>query len=168
MRAPWIWRQKQAQTPSTRESSMRCQPLCGASLWTAQPAGLCGLASVAARGWAAFTRRGSADSHDSARRRGSGAWLERVFVRIKVNFRADHYLWDVACPGPRIPDYDISCNTEHSSLQNRPAAPAGARAPARRPLGAATQPGRVTARHRSAWRGRPHRHPHLPACRPPP
>ena len=120
MRAPWIWRQKQAQTPSTRESSMRCQPMCGRLNLRDFETGRGG-------GRAAFTRRGSGEPRRST---GIHAWLERVFVRIKVNFRAVHYLWRAAsfraamhAPQAAPPPRDLGGGAGTVTQQRRDASP---------------------------------------------
>ena len=143
MRAPWIWRQKQAQTPSTRESSMRCQPLCGASLCA--DGSTCGtLRPRSVGGWAAFTRRGSGDSHEarsstgircmfgtSVRTYQGVIFAQTTICGVLLSFRAHaDFAW---------------CNRHAPMARHDSDNPAPAAPPRARPRGAATQPGRVTA-----------------------
>ena len=145
MRAPWIWRQKQAQTPSTRESSMRCQPLCGA-----RRLNLRDFETAVGGGWAAFTRRGSGDSHEARSSTGIRCMFgTSVRTYQGVIFAQTTYcdLWRAALIALYI---ETLCACADFVVQppwhgTTPTTPRPRPPPRARPRGAATQPGRVTA-----------------------
>jgi hypothetical protein len=155
LRAPWIWRQKQAQTPSTRESSMRCQPMCGRL-------NLRDFETAVGGGWAAFTRRGSGDSHEARSSTGIRCMFGTSVRTYQGVIFAQTSVFVACCYHfVRMP---ISwCNpavARHDSRQPR------AGPPARPAAGGGHSAGTRHRAHRSAWRGRPHRHPiSLPAGR---
>ena len=101
-------------------ASVRCQPMCGRL-------NLRDFETAVGGGWAAFTRRGSGDSHDP----GSGirdpvhgvphVWNECSYVS-RCNFRADHYLWRAASFRLFVHD------GEWAPLHMQPAAPGRPRA----------------------------------------
>ena len=169
MRAPWIWRQKQAQTPSTRESSMPCQPLCGVSLCVdGSTCGRCADCPPAAAGPRCFS---NTSTGTRATKRGS---MHMVGTNVPVRTYQGGVFARLLGHRPTLFSSSLTLVTaRNSALPGSHRFRATARAPAWRvhsPFGfriGYTRRERAADstchRHRSARR--PHRHPHPTARR---